>query len=160
MAFQAKIKLGSLKKGPLTHTGFKGRTLKRGESFTTTSQEEAAYYQAQLGFSVTVLKGKLPAKLAPDVEPDDVPGFDGADAEEESDDDEEEREVKGTYERADLKKMSRDDLLALIKTDDDLPLKVKDVSKKASKKEVINLILDAQSTGDADADDADSDEED
>lgn len=154
MSFQAKIKLGPGKSGPLTHTGFKGRTVKKGESsFTTTSQEEAVYYRAQPGFSVTVIKGRLP-QAASDVDPDED------ETTEETDDDveeevEEERaeEVAGTYERADLKKMPRDDLLALIKSDADLPLTLKDVPKKASKKEIINLILDAQSTSDEEEDD-------
>jgi hypothetical protein len=152
-AFQAKIKLGQTKKGPLTHVGFKGRTMQRGGSFTSTSTEEAVYYKAQPGFSVTVLKGKLPSAAQPEEEvelPEEV----------ESDDEEEtsepEAEVKGTYERADLKKMSRDDLLALIKDDDDLPLKLKEVPKKASKREIIDLILGAQTP---DSDDSDDDEE-
>lgn len=151
MSFQAKIKLGLVKSGPLTHTGFKGRTIKKGESFTTISTEEAVYYRAQPGFSVTVIKGKLPVKSASKVEPDEVD-------EEEIDDDEEEEkrdeEVKGGYERADLKKMSRDDLLALIKTDEDLPLTLREVPKKTSKSEIIDLILDAQK-GEDDEDDDD-----
>lgn len=153
MSFQAKIKLGQVKAGPLTHTGFKGRVTKKGESFTTTSAEEATYYRAQPGFVVTVTKGKLvtpkPEEL---VEPDEG----STDDEEATDDEEEARptEVKGVYERADLKKMSRDDLLLLIRNDDDVPLKLRDVPKKAGKKEIITLILDAQKA----ADDADEDD--
>lgn len=144
-SFQANIKLGPSKKGPLTHTGFKGRQLKKGASFTTTNPEEAAYYAAQPAFSVTVVKGKLFAKPKEElevVEPDEVE----TDSDDDSDDDEEdpEGEVKGGYERADLKKMSRDDLLALIKSDDDLPLRVRDLPKKAGKREIIDAILEAQ----------------
>jgi hypothetical protein len=156
MSFQAKIKLGLVKSGPLTHTGFKGRVIKKGESFTTTSQEEATYYRAQPGFSVTVTKGKLPAPTAPDVEPeDDAPEEDEVVDEEGEHEEEREAEVKGGYERADLKKMSRDDLLLLIKNDDDLPLKLKEVPKKAGKKEIINLILDAQKAGGGDEEESD-----
>ena len=153
MSFQAKIKLGLVKSGPLTHVGFKGRTIKKGESFTTISTEEAVYYRAQPGFSVTVIKGKLPVQGAPEVEPDAV------EVEEEDSDDEDEEEekrddeVKGGYERGDLKKMSRDDLLALIKSDEDLSLKPRDVPKKASKREIIDLILGAQGGDDDEEDD-------
>jgi hypothetical protein len=145
MSFQAKIKLGALKSAPLTHTGFKGRAIKKGESFTTTNPEEALYYRAQPGYSVTVLKGKLPVSSAPEAEPDDVE----EESSDEGDDKKRDDEVKGTYERADLKKMSREDLIALVKTDDDLPLTLRDVPKKASKREIIDLILGAQ-TGDED----------
>ena len=139
MSFQAKIKLGLVKNAPLTHTGHKGRVIKRGDSFTTTSKEEAVYYRAQPGFVVTVLKGKLQSAPVP-VEPEEV------DEDESDDEEEDEREpkVSGTYEKADLKKMSRDDLRALIKDDEDLPLSLSDLPKKAGKKEIINLILDAQ----------------
>jgi hypothetical protein len=157
--FQAKIKLGPVKSGPLTHTGFKGRTTKKGESFNTTSQEEAVYYRAQPGFSVTVLKGRLPVQAEQEVEPDEeVTEEDDevAEAEPEAT----ETEVKGTYERADLKKMSREDLVSLVKSDEDLPLTSKDLPKKASKKEIINLILDAQKTGSDDGDDEEEDDDD
>lgn len=156
MSFQAKIKLGSLKKGPLTHTGFKGRVTEKGESFTTTSQEEAVYYRAQPGFSVNVIKGRLPVQVV-DVEPEEDEST-TSDVEEESDEEESDEEVKGTYERADLKKMSRPDLLALVDNDDDLPLTLKDMPKNASKKEIINLVLDAQkASGDEEAEDEDED---
>lgn len=156
MSFQAKIKLGSLKKGPLTHTGFKGRTTKKGESFTTTSQEEAVYYRAQPGFAVNVIKGRLPVQ-AVEVEPEEDESTTN-DVEEESDEESSEEEVKGTYERIDLKKMSRPDLLALVENDDDLPLTLKDLPKSASKKEIINLVLDAQkASGDEEAEDEDED---
>lgn len=142
MSFQAKIKLGLVRNAPLTHTGIKGRVIKKGDSFTTTSKEEAVYYRAQPGFVVTVLKGKLPIVEAPE-EPEEL----DEDVEETDDDEEDERKpkVSGAYEKADLKKMSRDDLRALVKDDDDLPLSLRDIPKKAGKKEIINLILDAQS---------------
>lgn len=153
MSFQAKIKLGLVKNGPLTHTGFKGRVIKKGESFTSTSQEEATYYRAQPGFSVTVVKGKLPAQPEPEELEDE-----SSDDEVEADEPEErEASVSGGYEKADLKKMGRDDLLALIKDDDSIPLKLRDVPKKAGKKEIINLILDAQKAS-TDDDEADEDE--
>lgn len=159
MSFQAKIKLGLVKAGPLTHTGFKGRVIKKGESFTSTNQEEAVYYRAQPGFSVTVIKGRLPAQPAPEVEPEEETATDDDEVEPEPEPEEaRDEEVKGTYERADLKKMSRDDLLALIKSDEDLPLTLKDVSKKASKKEIIALILDAQKAGSGDGDDEEEDD--
>lgn len=139
MSFQAKIKLGLMKNAPLTHTGIKGRVIKKGDSFTTTSKEEAVYYRAQPGFVVTVLKGKLPIVEAPE-----EPELEDDDVEDEDDEDDRKPKVSGAYERADLKKMSRDDLRALIKDDDDLPLKPRDIPKKAGKKEIINLILDAQ----------------
>lgn len=143
MSFQAKIKLGLMKNAPLTHTGLKGRVIKKGDSFTTTSREEALYYRAQPGFVVTVLKGKLPIVEAPEEpEPEELDEDEADDEEEEQD--ERKPKVSGAYERADLKKMSRDDLRALIKDDEDLPLKLRDIPKKAGKKEIINLILDAQ----------------
>jgi len=144
MSFQAKIKLGLMKNAPLTHTGLKGRVIKKGDSFTTTSREEALYYRAQPGFVVTVLKGKLPVVEAPEEPELEELDEDEADDDEEEEQDERKPKVSGAYERADLKKMSRDDLRALIKDDEDLPLKLRDVPKKAGKKEIINLILDAQ----------------
>lgn len=147
MSFQAKIKLGLVKNAPLTHTGLKGRVIKKGESFTTTSREEAVYYRAQPGFVVTVLKGKLPVVEAPEEpEPEELDEDDS----DEDEDSERKPKVSGAYERADLKKMSRDDLRALIKDDDDLPLTLRDVPKKAGKRELIGLILDAQAGGDSD----------
>ena len=150
MSFQAKIKLNIQKNAPLTHNGFRGRVLKKGESFTTTSAEEAEYYRAQPGFTVTVLKGKLkraePAEIdAPegsdlDSEHDEVEEHDGDDGEETSDD----AVVSGGYLRADLKKLSSKELKALIDSDSDLPLRSRDLPKGASKKEIITLILDAQ----------------
>lgn len=153
MSFQAKIKLGQVKAGPLTHTGFKGRVTRKGESFATTSAEEAAYYRAQPGFVVTVTKGKLALPLKP-LEELDEPDESSLDDEDATDDeDTRPTEVKGVYERADLKKMSRDDLLLLIRNDDELPLKLRDVPKKAGKKEIVALILDAQKAADEDEDD-------
>lgn len=152
--FEAKIKLGNMKAAPLTHTGFRGRALKKGDGFTTTNPEEAAYYRAQPGFSVTVTQGKLtggkPVKAAP-VDEDEV---------DEDDDEDRDEEVGGTYEKADLKKMKVDDLKALIENDEDLPLSVKDLPKKAGKKEIIEAILEAQSGGEeSDGDEGDDDEE-
>jgi hypothetical protein len=143
MAFQATIKLGPSKKGPLTHTGFKGRVLKKGESFTTTNPEEASYYEAQPGFSVTLKKGKLRSKPQEEepVERDEETSDDGAEEEERP------SEVTGGYERADLKKMSKQALLDLIKGDKQLPLKKRDVPAEAGKKEIIDMILDAQKGG-------------
>jgi hypothetical protein len=154
--FQAKITLQRQKKGPLTHTGFKGRSMAKGDSFTTTNPEEAAYYRAQPGFAVTVTKGKLPTPKAAEPEEVDLPEADDA---EEEDEEEPEAEVKGTYERVDLKKMSRDDLLLLIKDDQELPLKLKDVPKKASKREIIDLILGAQAPDEDDSDDEEEDDD-
>lgn len=150
MAFQATIKLGPTKKGPLTHTGYKGRVMKKGESVTTTDPVEASYYEAQPGFSVVVKKGKLHRKpkdeeLEETVEHDDESSSDDEGEEE----DERPSEVTGGYEKADLKKMSKSALLDLIKEDKKLPLKKRDVPKDAGKKEIIDLILEAQSGGDS-----------
>jgi len=154
--FEAKIKLGNMKRAPLTYVGFRGRTLKKGDSFTTTNPEEAAYYQAQPGFSVAIKKGKLaaakPAKVRLEPEPEEV------DDEEESDDeDDEERdgEVDGAYEKADLKKLKVEELKALIEDDEDLPLSVDDLPKKAGKKEIIEAILEAQDGGEDDEEEDD-----
>lgn len=146
MSFQAKIKLGLVKNAPLTHTGLKGRVIKKGESFTTTSKEEALYYRAQPGFVVSVIKGKLSSVIEAPEEPEP----EELDEDEADDEDERKPKVSGAYEKTDLKKMSRDDLRALIKDDDDLPLTLRDVPKKAGKKEIINLILDAQTGDDED----------
>jgi hypothetical protein len=148
MAFQATIKLGPSKKGPLTHTGFQGRVMKKGESFTTTNPEEASYYEAQPGFSVTLKKGKLHSK--PKEEPEEPVEHDeesGSGDEDEGEEDVRPSEVTGGYERADLKKMSKKALLDLIKGDKELPLKKRDVPTEAGKKEIIDLILDAQKGG-------------
>lgn len=146
MAFQATIKLGPSKRGPLTHTGFGGRVMSKGESVTTTNPAEASYYEAQPGFSVTVKKGKLRAKPKEE-EPEPVEVDDSSDDESESEGEDEDARpaaVAGGYERADLKKMSKKALLALIKEDKQLPLKKRDVPEDAGKKEIIDMILDAQ----------------
>lgn len=156
MAFQATIKLNQSKKGPLTHTGFKGRVINKGTSFTTTNPEEAAYYEAQPGFSVDYKKGKR-AKPKEE-EPEEPVERDESDADEESNGDEGEEDegeesdarptaVSGRYERADLKRMSKQALLELIKDDKKLPLKKRD-AKDAGKKEIIDMILDAQGGND------------
>lgn len=174
MAFQAKVTLSKNKKGPLQLTGFKGRVVKKGESFRTTSQEEAAYYRAQSGFVVLTEKGKLPTPkpaVIDEEEFDEDTGGDDeeeSDSEEESDDDDSEeesepkrkREVSGAYERADLKKLSKAELRALIKSDRNLPLGVKDLPKKASKREIIDLILEAQAPKDEEGDEEADDDED
>ena len=151
MSFLASIKLGSTKKVPLIHTGFKGCSLTKGTSFKTTNTEEALYYRAQPGFSVTVLKGRLPSpveRVEPEEHDEEELDESGEDeAEDDGGEEEVEGDVKSAYERRDLKKMHRDDLLALVKDDEDLPLTVKEIPKKASKKEIINLILDAQKSG-------------
>jgi len=145
-SFQAKIKLAQTKKAPLTHDGYKGRKLAKGESFTSTDPEEAAYYRAQPGFSVVVLKGKLAAPGIESEDEDDLDtGHDGPDEEEDEESGEHDEAVKsGHYSRADLKKLSRVDLRKLIKSDESIPLSIKEVPKTASKKEIINLIIDAQ----------------
>lgn len=159
MSFQAKIKLGNLKKGPLTHTGFKGRVVKKGETFTTISSEEATYYRSQPGFSVAVTKGKLAtpgAKQALDEneiddeitdaeldEADDEQHDDEA-HDDEPDEDEAIAASSASYKRSDLKKLTRIELRKLIKTDEAIPLSLKDVPKTSSKKEIIGMILDAQ----------------
>jgi len=152
--FEAKIKLGNMKAAPLTHTGFRGRVLKKGDGFTTTNPEEAAYYKAQPGFAVTVTQGRLtggkPVKAAP-VDEEEV---------DEDDEDDRDEEVGGTYEKADLKKMKVDDLKALIENDEDLPLSVKDLPKKAGKKEIIEAIMEAQSGGEESDDEGDGDDDD
>lgn len=150
MAFQATIKLGPSKRGPLTHTGFKGRVMTKGEDFTTTNPEEAAYYEAQPGFSVEYKKGskRKPKEEAPEEpveEPVKAHAEEESSDEDEGEDDEESPEVKGAYEKRDLKKMSKEALLELIKNDRDLPLKVRDVPRDAGKKEIIDMILEAQS---------------
>jgi len=157
--FEAKIKLGNMKAAPLTHVGFRGRTLKKGESFTTTNPEEAAYYKAQPGFSVSVTKGKLAAAAKPAKtrapEPPDVD-----DEDDDEDDEERDEEVDGAYEKADLKKMKVEELKALIDGDEDLPLSTDDLPKKAGKKEIIEAILEAQAGGDDEESDDDEEEDD
>lgn len=157
--FQAKIKLGNMKRAPLSHVGFRGRVLKKGESFTTTSPEEAAYYQAQPGFSVTIQKGKLTGAPKPSRQREPDPPEADEESDEDEEEDEREEEVDGAYEKADLKKMKRDDLIALIDDDEDLPLSSEDLPKKVGKKEIIEAILEAQAGGDED-DEEDDDEED
>lgn len=143
--FQAKVQLSKTKRAPVSHTGYRGRTVKKGDSFTTIDPAEARYYQCQPGFSVQILSGKLISK--PVEEPEEV---DEIEDDEDDEDEVEERdeEVEGLYEKADLKKMSVKDLKALIKDDDDLQLSVRDLPKKAGKKEIIEMILDAQSQDD------------
>lgn len=155
--FQAKVQLSKTKRAPVSHTGFRGRFVKKGDSFITTDPAEARYYQSQPGFSVAVLSGKLTAKPVHEEEIEDI---DERDDEDEVEDEEEERneEVDGLYEKADLKKMNVKDLKKLIKDDDELPLSVNDLPKKASKTEIIDLILEAQSQ--SDDDDEEDDEED
>lgn len=147
MAFQATIKLGPSKKGPLTHTGFQGRVLKKGESFTTTNPQEASYYEAQPGFSVALKKGKLRSKPQEEEVEEPVERDEESSDEDEAEEDERPSEVTGGYERADLKKMSKKALLDLIKGDKQLPLKKRDVPAEAGKKEIIDMILDAQKGG-------------
>lgn len=152
--FQAKVQLSKTKRAPVSHTGYKGRFVKKSESFLTTDPAEVRYYQCQPGFSVQILSGKLTAKPVHEEEVEDI---DERDDEDEVEDDEEERdeEVDGLYEKADLKKMSVKDLKKLVKDDDDLPLDVKDIPKKVSKNEIIDLILEAQSQSDDDEEDDD-----
>lgn len=156
MAFQAKIRLGNMKRAPLSHSGYRGRMIKKGDSFTTTNPEEAAYYRAQPGFSVTLLKGKLASHPVPVAPPDPDPA---PDSDEESEDDERPEEVDGIYEEADLKKMNKLDLMALIDDSDELPLSSEDVPRGASKQQIIDLILAAQE-GDTEDDEEEDDEED
>lgn len=151
MSFQAKIKLSNQKNAPLTHNGFKGRALKKGEGFTTTSREEYEYYKAQPGFICTIVKGKLKRDESVEIDPPDGADLDGDhdDVEEEHDGDEgeetvEDAAVTGGYLRADLKKLSTKELKALIESDEDLPLRSRDLPKGASKKEIVKMILDAQ----------------
>lgn len=159
--FAAKIKLNDQKNSPLTHVGFRGRSLKKGESFTTSNPDEAAYYQSQPGFSVVVVSGKQLAVAKPPkkVRDPDPPESDDDDEDDEDSEDEEKEEVDGSYEKADLKKMSTADLKKLIEDDDDLSLSVSDLPKRAGKKEIIEAILEAQAGGD-DEDEEENDEED
>ncbi len=161
MAFQAKIRLNNT--GPLTHSGKRGRTVKKGESFTTSDPEEAQYYQSLGGFSVSILKGKLagtkPPKPAP-VEDDDEDGDDDEEEseDEESEDDDPDGPADEYYDKADLNKLTAKDLIELIGDDDDLPLSKSDV-KGMKKKEIVAAIIKAQEPSD-DEDDEDDDEED
>jgi len=152
--FQAKVQLSKTKRAPVSHTGYRGRTVKKGDSFTTIDPAEARYYQCQPGFSVQILSGKLISK--PVEEPEEI---DEVDDDEDEVEEERDEEVEGLYEKADLKKMSVKDLKALIKDDDDLTLSVKDIPKKAGKKEIIEMILDAQSQDDDDDDDEEGEDE-
>jgi hypothetical protein len=156
--FQAKIQLSKTKRAPVSHTGFRGRFVKKGDSFITTDPVEVRYYQSQPGFSIAILSGKFTAKPVQEEEIDE--DIDERDDEDEVEEEDEERneEVDGLYEKADLKKMSQKDLKKLIKDDDELPLTLKDIPKKASKNEIIDLILEAQNQ--SDDDDEEDDEED
>lgn len=153
--FLAKIQLKST--GPLTYTG-RGRTFKRGVTIiTTTDPVEADYFRSQWGFSVEIKKGKLAApvsKSAPD--DNEVTEREDEEAEEEEERDE---EVSESYEEVDLKKMKRDELIALIDDDDDLDMKSSDLPKKAGKPEIIEAILEAQGDSEDDDDEEDDDED-
>jgi len=159
MRFQAKIKLGNMKRAPLTHVGYRGRALKKGDSFTSTDPEEARYYQAQPGFSVTVQKGKLTGGKPAKVRAPEPPDVDDEESDDEDDEEEREDEVDGAYEKADLKKMSKGDLITLIDDDADLPLSSDDLPKKAGKTEIIDAILEAQAGGEEEDDEEEDDED-
>lgn len=164
MSFQAKIKLGNMKRAPLTHEGFRGRRVKKGESFRTTNPEEAAYYQSQPGFGVIVEKGKLASAAKPKRARKSAPEpeVDEEEVDEDEEDDEEEEpddgEVSEAYTKADLKKMKPEELKKLIDGDDDLPLALSDLPKRATKKEIIEAILEAQA-GDEEDDEEEDDED-
>lgn len=152
--FKAKIRLAKQKGAPLSHTGTRGpfaRTIKQGDSVITTNPEEAMYYQNISGFVVTVLRGKLVVPVE-DPEPvdDDDEDDDGGEGEDESDDDDGDGS-DGLYMKADLKKLKAKDLKELIKSDDDLPLSLKDV-KGLNKPGIIEAILEAQKGDDEDED--------
>lgn len=143
--FQARIKLGGRKNSPITFTGYNGRTVKKGESFITVDPKEYLYYSSQSGFSTSILKGKITSVRQQEEEQEEE-DF-------ENEEEEREEEVDGLYEKADLKKMSRSLLLSLIEEDKALDLSVEDVPKKASKKEIIELILSAQESDEEEDDD-------
>lgn len=151
--FKARIKLSNSEHAALTHTGFKGRTTRRGEAFITTDTEEAVYYQKQPAFVVTVLEGRIEpvgkkkAKRAPEPEVEE--------AEDEAEEEAPKGPAKPTYLRADLNKMKVDDLLALIEADENLKLERSDLPKKPSKAEIVSAIMTAQS----EEDDVEDDEE-
>jgi hypothetical protein len=157
-SIRAEIRLSG-KNSPVTHVGFLSRKVKKGEVFVTLNPKEISYYRNQQGFTVSIKEGRLAAaprkpKKAPpapepeedededeDEESDEEESEDEESDEEESDDDDDE---EGGYLENDLKKLKVADLKALVKDDDDLPLTLKELPRKAGKKEIIDLILEAQ----------------
>ena len=135
--FQAKVSLQKIKRAPVSHVGYRGRSVKKGESFITTNPEEAVYYSSQQSFAVKILSGQLASNP--------MPLEDDLELEEQEEEEEEElpSEVSSVYEKADLKKLRRGDLLNLIEDDDNINLTKKDIPKGAKKKEIIEMILSA-----------------
>ena len=155
--FLAKIQLK--RTGPLTYTG-RGRTFKRGVTIiTTTDPVEADYFRSQWGFSVEIKKGKLAAPVSKPA-PDDNEVTEREDEEAEEEEEERDEAVSEFYEEADLKKMKKDELVALIDDDDDLDMKSSDLPKKAGKPEIIEAILEAQGDPEEEDDEEDEDDED
>ena len=151
---QATVRLN--KSGPLTHTGRGGRTIKRGQKVTLTDPEEIAYYQSIGGIDVRITQGKLASRTPVDPEPDIEDDDDDTDDDDEG---EGEDEVDGLYDKADLKKMTRKDLVALADDDEELPLTKADL-KGLKKKEVIAAIMAAQGEDEDEDEDEEDDEED
>ena len=148
--FVAKIKLK--RSGPLT-CQIRGRSFERGKTVvTTTDPAEAAYFKTVGGFSVDIMKGKLlPATAKKKArEEEELEERDDEDEEESEEDEEEERdeEVEGGYEAADLKKLDKKELFALIDDDEDLELSSSDFKKRAGAKEIIKQILEVQGSED------------
>lgn len=148
--FKAKIRLAKQKGAPLSHMGTRGpfaRTLKQGESITTTNPEEAMYYKNIAGFSVTVLQGRLVAPVQEPEPVEDEDEDDGSDDDGEDDGEDEGDGSDGLYLKSDLKKLKTKELKDLIKDDEDLQLSLKDV-KGLGKPKIIDAILDAQQSDD------------
>jgi len=139
--FRAKIRLGGKHESPASHCGYRGRVIKSGQSIITTNPEEYLYYTNQYGFSCRILQGSLGE---PKKEKDPVKNNFVNTEQEEIEQEEDNNEVTGLYEKSDLLKLSKQELVNLIKEDNDLSLTPRDIPKQTSKREIVDLILEAQ----------------
>lgn len=143
--------------GSESHTG-RGRTIERGKPLILTNPSDIRYYQAQGGFSVTMLDQPLPGgkgkpvpkpakgKAAPPPEDDEEldeddseESDDSEDTEESSEDTEEseddseegeEQEATDVMSKADLEKLTKPALVELAKDNFGLELNVNDAKGK------------------------------
>jgi hypothetical protein len=143
--------------GSETHTG-RGRTIERGKPVILTNPSDIRYYQAQGGFSVTILedasakpaakpvKGGKPAKPAPppveEDSDDDDSDDDDSDADDDSDDgegegsedgdseDSEDGEASPVYKKAQLEALTKPALVELAKDSFGLELNAADSKGK------------------------------
>jgi len=131
---RARVKLDS--RGPVTFHG-RGRRLTRGESIIVTNAADIRYFQVQGGFSVAILEGAMPK--APPVEPpnedDEGDDDDGLELDEDLDAD---GPADPTYNRGDLNKQTKSQLVGL-----GAELSV-ELTMDMSKSAMVNAIVEAQ----------------